>query len=379
MTMLRLRLRAWLAWGRAPDDLRVQSAQLFRAAWVGLVGFGVVMPLFLFTVGLFYKKPNGEFLGYLYTTGFGVIVTCGPLFLALMLYLLIPAVSYRRLASQGDGQPPTIISGKCYEAMQGKSDIFARIGNTAETALGHHLPLAWEAVVELGESEYELTVNPATGFVERLRRLGEAAKELRQYGETEIESGQADESYSLKGGELDEETGKATREQRRELKRLLQTKKRGWGLSPDYIGPSIAALLALGLVIMVMFIGLAVILFGGFSEPEARDPGLLILGGVGLFALATFGCAGYFLRMWWPIRNDKEPVQAEGTVVSWVPYWDLFSSRNESLVQLNVDGDPTYIFRIHRRWRDRVTRNGQCLRVTCLPISGYVEEVRIVE
>jgi len=307
--------------GARADDLRVQSALLFRAGLVIAVIGGLLFPLFLLVGGIFYK-PYGAFLRYLFTTRVGLFY--GGFVLVAVLYWLIPALSYRRLAQHGESQPPITVSGRCYELAPGPSAIFARIGLSAETGQWYPMPLAWGAVVEPGEREYELTVNPATGFVERLRHLGEAAKELRQYSETEIESGQAEESYYLNEGELDEETSKATREQRRELKRLLQTKKRGWGLSPDYIGPSIAALLALGLVIMVMFIGLAVILFGGFSEPEARDPGLLILGGVGLFALSTFGCAGYFLRMWWPIRNDKEPVQAEGTVVSWVPYWDLF-------------------------------------------------------
>jgi hypothetical protein len=94
---------------------------------------------------------------------------------------LIQAISYRRLAQRGEAQSPAIISGQCYEAVHSKSNIFARIGLSAESEQWYLLPLAWEAVVEPGENHYELTMNPATGFVERLRRLGDAPKELRQF------------------------------------------------------------------------------------------------------------------------------------------------------------------------------------------------------
>jgi hypothetical protein len=101
--MLRLRLRAWLGWGCAPDDLRVQSAQLFRAALVGFVGYGLLVPLLSLIVGMFYE-PFGAFAHNLLATRSGLFY--GGLLLALALYLLIPATTRRRLASRGEGQPP---------------------------------------------------------------------------------------------------------------------------------------------------------------------------------------------------------------------------------------------------------------------------------
>jgi|GEM_PF-4654518 len=49
MTSLRLRLRAWLGWGRAPDDLRSSSGDLFRMARViALISLAII----LYGVGL---------------------------------------------------------------------------------------------------------------------------------------------------------------------------------------------------------------------------------------------------------------------------------------------------------------------------------------
>src|SRR5262245_51096373 len=67
MTMLRLRLRTWLGWGGAPDDLRLQSEVLVRAAWVSAVWGGLLLPLIFFLVGLFYA-PLGAFFHALLTT-----------------------------------------------------------------------------------------------------------------------------------------------------------------------------------------------------------------------------------------------------------------------------------------------------------------------
>jgi hypothetical protein len=72
MTMLRLRLRAWLGWGRAPDDLRVQSAQLFKVGLVIAVMGSLFYPSFLLVGSIFYK-PYGAYLRYLFTTRAGLL------------------------------------------------------------------------------------------------------------------------------------------------------------------------------------------------------------------------------------------------------------------------------------------------------------------
>ena len=188
MTMLRLRLRAWLGWGRAPDDLRIQSVQLFRATWVLVVYFTFVVPLIFLVLGVF----NQQFVArvrFFFTTRAGLFI--GAIILSFALYLLIQAISYRRLAQRGEAQPPAIISGQCYEVVHSKSDIFARIGLSAEIRAVVSFAAGMGGCRRAGESHYELTMNPATGFVERLRRLGDAPKELRQFSTSEVETGQS--------------------------------------------------------------------------------------------------------------------------------------------------------------------------------------------
>ena len=189
MTMLRLRLRAWLGWGHAPDDLRIQSVQLFRATWVFVAYFTFVMPLIFLILGVF----NQQFVArvrFFFTTRAGLFI--GAIILSFALYLLIQAISYRRLAQRGEAQPPAIISGQCYEVTHGKSDIFrAYWAIQQRRRIGIFCRWHGRLIVEPGENDYELTVNPATGFVERLRRLGDAPKELRQFSASEAGAGQS--------------------------------------------------------------------------------------------------------------------------------------------------------------------------------------------
>jgi hypothetical protein len=377
MTMLRLRLRAWLGWGRALDDLRVQSAQLFRAALIGFAGYGLLVPLFSLIAGMFHE-PLGAFAYNLLTTRAGLIY--GGLILVLVLYLLIPATTRRRLAQRGEGQPSVTIYGRCHELAPDKSAVFARIGLSAETAPWYHLPLAWEAVVEPGESEYELTVNPATGFVERLRHLGEAPKELRQYSETEIAAGQADASYYLKGGEQDEgeEPGRATREQRRVLKRAFRSFGLSRGLRPGYFSIGGAVMALLGLIPLGLTIWLLVL----FStnqwrvEPGAEGAAALLIGMTGSMFLF---CTGYAIALLWIWRRmmastNEKPEQIEGVTVYWMPYGNPgYEPRADTLLRMRAD------VRIFRRWEHRVRTPNRRYRVTYLPTTHRVLDVRLVD
>jgi hypothetical protein len=382
MTMLRLRLRAWLGWGRPQDDLRVQSAQLFRAVWVGVVGYGLLLPLFFFIAGMFYE-PFGAFTRNLLTTRFGLIY--GGLLLALTLCLLIPAMSYRRLAQRGEAQPPTIISGRCFEVVQGKSDIFARIGDSVELAQWYHLPLAWEAVVETGASGYERTVNPATGFVERLRRLGEAPKELRQSSAMEVETGQAGESYHLKKGEQDEDTCRATDEQFREVKRTLRAFGPALGLSPQIFLICSIIMVILGFICLGLTIWSAFVLYTADQTrfaPGAAEAGAIYIGFIVALAMAVLGYGFYLFWIWHRTRRleHEESAQVEGVTIYWTPYGNPLNERRaDTLVQMRADDGSTQVFRVHRRWENRVRTPNQRFRVTYLPTTHRVLDVCMVD
>jgi hypothetical protein len=322
MMMLRLRPRAWLGWGCAPDALRVQSADLSGMARIVAVGYGLVIPLFLILVGVFYS-PVRFYAPSLFERGYALLYW--GMFLLLCSYVVVMAMARRRLASRGEGQPPVTISGQCYEVVQGKSDIFARIGDSAETAQWYHLPLAWEAVVEPGASAYELAMNPATGFVERLRRLGDDPKELRQYSATEIAAGHVDTTYYLKDGEQDEDevAGKATSEQRRELKRAFRSFGLSRGLGPDYFSSGGASMALLGLIPLGLTIWVAMLLSTNQwrTEPGSEGAGALI---IGMTAFTFLFCAGYAIALLWIWRRimasaNEKPAQIEGVTVFWMP------------------------------------------------------------
>ncbi|HEX3270200.1 MAG TPA: hypothetical protein VHR15_06095 [Ktedonobacterales bacterium] len=379
MTMLRLRLRAWLGWGRSPDDLRVQSAQLFRAALAGFVGYGLLVPLLSLIVGMFYE-PFGAFAHNLLATRSGLFY--GGLLLALVLYLLIPATTRRRLASRGEGQPPVTTSGQCYEFLQGKSAIFARIGLSAETAQWYHLPLSWEAVVEPGENQYKLSMNPATGFVERLRRLGASPKEVRQFSAREVEAVQTGASNDL--DEDVEKSGRATREQRRELKRTLRSFGPARGLEPQNFSLGGVAMVLIGLVPFGLTIWLLV-LFSSNQwriEPGAEGAAALLVGMTGSMSLL---CIGYGIALLWIWRRlmataSEEPRHMEGVTVNWMPYGNPgYEPRADTFLRMRADDGSTEVFRIHRRWENRVRTPSQRFRVTYLPTTHRVLDLRIVD
>lgn len=379
MTMLRLRLRAWLGWGRAPDDLRIQSVQLFRATWVLVVYFTFVVPLIFLVLGVF----NQQFVArvrFFFTTRAGLFI--GAIILMFALYLLTQAISYRRLAQRGEAQSPAIISGQCYEVVHSKSNIFARIGLSAESEQWYLLPLAWEAVVEPGENHYELTMNPATGFVERLRRLGDAPKELRQFSTSEAEAGQ---SVARSDPDDDvEKSRRATREQRRELKRALRSFGLGRGHDPRSYAIGGGVILLEGLIFLVL-IAWAVAVF-------STDPALFESGGeeaalvsVAVLSLISLAILGYGIVLLWIWRRlmasaNEEPRQVEGITAYWMPYGNpLNESRADTLLRMCADDNSTQVFRIHRRWENRVRTPGQRFRVTYLPTTHRVLDVRLVD
>jgi hypothetical protein len=371
MTVLRLRLRAWLGWGRSSDDLRAQSAQLFKAALVGLLGYGLLAPLFFFIVGMFYKS-FGTFIHTLLMTRAGLIY--GGLLIALTLYIVIPALSHRRLAQRGENQPPSTIYGRCYKVLRGKSDIFTRIGNTAETAQWYRLPLAWEAVVGPGDAEYELTANPVMGFVERLRRLGDSPKEVRQFSAMEVEMGQADGSYYRIYNQSDESSGAATEEQRREVELLAKSYRLDLATDPRSLLLWALVGLSLGLIFALFAVGLLLIWLWGLLAPEAGGVLLLLLAILLIFMVVCLIPSIGALRDWnYAKRFENEtPEHFEGDVIYWASY------DGDTLARMRADDGSTEVFRIHRRWEKRVRAPNQRFRVTYLPTTHRVLDVRLV-
>ncbi len=129
------------------------------------------------------------------------------------------------LAARGARHPLDSAYGRCYATLLSPSFYFARIGLSTETARWYALPLTWDATVVPSLDEFELLVNPVTGYVERLRRLGEAPVELRQ----EIQNADAPETPRERA---ETDTGKATPEQRRELYRTARREGLRWAINP---------------------------------------------------------------------------------------------------------------------------------------------------
>jgi hypothetical protein len=292
-----------------------------------------------------------------------------------VLYWLIPALSYRRLAQHGEGQPPITISGRCYELAHGPSAVFARIGLSVERAHWYRLPLAWEAFVEPGDREYELTVNPATGSVELLRRLGASPQEFRQYSAREIEAGQANENYYGKDGQSDDNRGYATEEQLREIERLAKSCHLDLATDPRSLLIGALFVLSLGLVFTLFAVGSVFILLKGLLAPGAVGPFSFVLAIVLIsMALCLFSSITE-LRAWNYARRfeNEAPENIEGDVMCWTSYV------SDTVVQMRANDGSTQVFRINRPWKNKVRVPNQHFRITYLPTTHRVVDVRLVD
>jgi hypothetical protein len=95
-------------------------------------------------------------------------------------------------------------------------------------------------------------------------------------------------------------------------------------------------------------------------------------------------CIGYSIALLWiwarlrPSANE-EPALIEGVTVYWMHYGNPNKDRADTLLRMRVDDSSTQVFRIYRRWEHRVRNLNQRYRVTYLPTTHRVVDVRLVD
>jgi hypothetical protein len=226
VTLLGLRLRAWLGWGLHPEELRFRSAmflRMFRAVCVMLPVWSVLLLVTFALSGRHSQWPPSANS----MRGMAVFVICILGIWAAL--LLTPAVASWWLARRGANESPTSRYGQCYAIRLDPPGLFfARIGETPRTARWYRLPLDWDRIVGPSGAQFELSVLAATGWVERVRRLGTPFREVSQPvpiplsltapAETEVEfAGDADDGSDADLLPSEEDVG-ATDEERRALR-----------------------------------------------------------------------------------------------------------------------------------------------------------------
>lgn len=162
-------------WGYNPSTLRLNSRGAFIAAG-GFLLFTILeyVPFFVH----FVHPPSIEGGVALLLHGFAPVIIGNA---ALSLLFAISGIIQWRRAEAGAPQAPVTVDGYCFDSVLVRSlPLFALIGMTHEQARWFSLPIEWDTVVEPGDDRFELTYTPATGFVERLRRIGAEPQELRQ-------------------------------------------------------------------------------------------------------------------------------------------------------------------------------------------------------
>ncbi len=279
-----LRLRAWLGWGNPAEALQ-PFVRAEAVAWLlSLVLTSIVFGAFTVPHAL----PSRRVIALLWVAAFAI---------ALSSPFGLRALSFRRLARRGANAPAVIVTGSCFACLPNYPWVFARIGKTQETAQWYNMPIDWDGVVASEAGTFELLVNPATGFVERLRRSGGSSHELTRTWDDDPLDNPTAVPLSAEGAL----PPKPTRAQRRELRRAARQRGMVWGVAPSYLGACGWALLATG---VLTTIGLPFFLWA-ISAPDAicatkAKPGVaeLIIGLVAL-GIAEVVIALLMLRLWW--------------------------------------------------------------------------------
>ncbi len=286
------------------------------------------------------------------------------------------------LAARGIGSPLVSAYRQCHATLLSPSFYFACIGLSAETAHWYALPLTWDATVTAGPDEFELLVNPVTGYVDQLRRLGEAPVELRQRTQDVEAGGNA-------AGRAETDTGKATPEQRRELYRIARRERLRWAINPaDVLGTAWTFIVG-GIVFapgMLIFAAYLLVTYPVGFAPGGKEAGIVFLAGFTLLGLAMIACGIYLLRIWRRLKrlSSRPPAMIEGTITIWTPYQSILSSNpyNSSkwlLVDIQLPDDASRVFLIPPRWEHRVNQKGNRVAVTFAPDTGRVLDVKALE
>lgn len=365
MTLAWLRLRVWLGWGNPAEALQ-PFVRPYTLAWFCIFVFVSIVYGF---ISVPQALPGRRVITLFVVVGIA---------LAFSSPLGLRAISLRWLVRRGANVSAEIVTGSCFACLPNAPWVFAHIGWTQETATGYNMPIEWDGVVASGAGAFELLVDPATGFVERLRRLGGSSRELtRTWDDDPVDDSTA---LSLSGGGIS--PAKPTRAQRRELRRAVRQRGLVWGVSPSYLGAYSWVWLALG---FLTIFGMSFFLWT-ISDPNAiwvtkAESGVaeILIGmialGVGIVVIGPIT-----LRLWWRQRTLRSQSEAtcEGIVESWASSHSFFSGRDEMLARITLDNGASEVFRASKMWAYRVQRIGARIRVTYDPASGLVEDVQTV-
>ena len=173
----RLRLRALQGWGCDAPELR-QWARFYARGVVLLPVFMLAeLALSLVIFDVFPRLGIGAAQPSLAMRRSLSLLVVGLLLMVVFVYLYL---RHSARAEAGAHQPLATHNGSCFATIQASPQFFALIGPAREQAQWFCLPIEWDTVVAPGSDRYELTVNPATGYVEWLRRTGAEPRELRQ-------------------------------------------------------------------------------------------------------------------------------------------------------------------------------------------------------
>src|SRR5262249_13703590 len=153
-------------------------------------------------------------------------------------------------------------------------------------------------------------------------RLDASPKEVRQFSVRDIADGRADQSYYVEEGEPEDEHKKATREQRRALRRTLRSFGPGWGLGPRYfalggLAMVLGGLILLGLLMFGLLIWGSARLVGAdqaHAQPGADVTALIVADVWTMISLAVVGYGVWLLWIWRRIMASahEEPAQIVG-------------------------------------------------------------------
>jgi hypothetical protein len=295
--------------------------------------------------------------------------------LVLISFIWVPIVVRLWLAARGAGQPLVSVYGHCYATLLSPSGYFARIGLSEETARWYVLPLSWDATVMLGSDQFELLVNPVTGYVDRLRRLGGAPVELRQDtqdAEAEGDAAEADEA----------DEGEATSEQRRQLYRTARQERLRWAINPAEVLWNAWAFIVGGIFFapgMLIFDAYLLLSPSVRFAPGGKEATIISLAAFTLVGLALIGTGVYLFRIWRRLKRlsrQLPPTTVEGAVLVWTRYMSLFTSGKGALVELQLVDGTRKLFLVPGRWEHRISHRGNRVAVTFVPGTGRVLDVK---
>ena len=280
------------------------------------------------------------------------------------------------LAARGAERSMSTAYGHCFATLLSPSAYFARIGLSPTDARWYALPLTWDVTVIPGEAEFELHMNPVTGYVERLRRLEGAPVDLRQ------DAPLADLRIGVQ--RVEPSAGAATKEQRRELYRVARRENLRWAINPTDIVVTGWTFIISGLILGFGQLAVAVYLLLTYPvhfAPGGKEAGIAYLSFFVMLGVALIAGGIYLLRVWGRVRSlSGTPAETlEGTVVVWTPYKNFFSSGKGFLVNLRPADGSKREFLVPQRYAHRVTHAGNRVAITYLPDTSRVLDVRPLE